>query len=173
MAKRKIVQSVDRALIILEALADEGQPMTLSNLTEKVDLNISTTHRILNTLGERGFTAQEEDSGKYYLGLKAFEIGNAAQKNINLINIAKPYLQKLVDECNETTNLAILDEGEVVYIDQVASTNMVKMFAQIGSRGPAYCTGTGKALLAYEDQDKWPELFEKMDFNKLTSNTKV
>ncbi|ADL11611.1 IclR family transcriptional regulator [Acetohalobium arabaticum] len=173
MAKKKVVQSVDRSLIILEALADKGKPMALSNLAEEIDLNISTVHRLLNTLRLRGFIEQEEDSGKYYLGLKTFEIGNAAKKNINLISIAKPYMQDLVDQCNETTNLAILDEGEVVYIEQVASTNMVKMFAQIGSRGPAYCTGTGKALLAYEDPDQWSELFAKMDFGKFTDNTKV
>ncbi|SJZ75310.1 IclR family transcriptional regulator [Selenihalanaerobacter shriftii] len=173
MAKKKVVQSVDRALIILEALADEGRPMTLSNLAEKTELNISTVHRILNTLALRDFIEQNQDSGKYYLGLKAFEIGNAAKKNINLINITKPYLKELVDKCNETTNLAILDEGEVVYVDQAASTNIVKMFAQIGSRGPAYCTGTGKALLAYEDPEKWPELFEQMEFKKLTTKTKV
>lgn len=173
MAKKKVVQSVDRSLIILEALADKGKPMALSNLAEEIDLNISTVHRLLNTLRLRGFIEQEEDSGKYYLGLKTFEIGNAAKKNINLISIAKPYMQDLVDQCNETTNLAILDEGEVVYIEQVASTNMVKMFAQIGSRGPAYCTGTGKCLLAYEDPDKWSELFAKMEFRKFTDNTKV
>lgn len=170
MAEKKIVQSVDRALIILEALADEGKSMSLSNLTEKVELNISTVHRILNTLSNRGFIEQE-DSGKYYLGLKVFEIGNAAKKNINLINVAKPFLQKLVDECNETTNLAILDEGEVVYVDQAASTNMVKMFAQIGSRGPAYCTGTGKALLAYEEQEKLEQLLERIELSKLTDET--
>jgi len=172
MAK-KIVQSVDRALIILEALAEAGSPMTLSNLAEEIELNISTVHRILTTLGERNFIEQKQESGKYYLGLKAFEIGNAAKKNINLINVAKPYLQKLVDECNETTNLAILDEGEVVYVDQAASTNMVKMFAQIGSRGPAYCTGTGKALLAYEPSDKRVQFFEEMGLRKLTEKTVV
>ncbi|MCK8824994.1 IclR family transcriptional regulator [Fuchsiella alkaliacetigena] len=172
MAEKKIVQSVDRALVILEALADEERPMTLSNLSEKVELNISTVYRILHTLIMRGFAKQEE-SGKYFLGLKAFEVGNAAKKNFDLVNIAKPYLQKLVDKCNETTNLAILDEGEVVYIDQAACTSMVKMFAEIGSRGPAYCTGTGKALLAYVEQDELAELLEQMELRKLTENTKA
>ncbi|MBM7623917.1 IclR family transcriptional regulator [Sporohalobacter salinus] len=173
MVKKKVVQSVDRALIILEALANKGSPMTLSSLAEKIDLNISTVHRLLNTLRVRGFIEQEEDNGKYYLGLKTFEIGNAAKKNIDLITISKPYLQDLVDQCNETANLAILDKGQVVYVDQVASTNMVKMFAQIGSRGPAYCTGTGKALIAYEDPKRWADLFAEMEFQKFTDNTKV
>ncbi|MGM0472436.1 MAG: IclR family transcriptional regulator [Bacillota bacterium] len=173
MADKKIVQSVDRALIILEALAEEEKPMTLSNLADKISLNISTVYRILNTLRQRGFIEQKEDSGRYYLGLKTFEVGNAAKKDINLITIAKPYLQKLVDQCNESTNLAILDEGEVVYLDQASSTNIIKMFAQAGSRGPAYCTGVGKVLLAYQDQTEWADLFEQMDFKQYTDNTLV
>ena len=142
------VQSVERALKILIVLAEAGTPLTLTQIRDKTDLNISTAHRLLHTLMNDGFISQDKDTGKYMLGLRTFEVGHAALYSMDIRTTARPFLQELVDRCNETTNMAILDQGEVVYIDQIESLNMIKIFARVGSRGPAHCTGAGKALLA-------------------------
>lgn len=142
------VQAVDRALSILEALARAEGPVMLSALSAELGLHISTVHRLLNTLARRGFVEQEPYQGRYRLGLKLFEIGNRALYSLDIRAIARPYLRQLVEEFNETANLAVLDGAEVVYIDQVESKNMIKMLARPGTRGPAYCTGAGKVLLA-------------------------
>lgn len=145
---RHTVQAVERALKILIVLAEAGTPLTLTQIRDKADLNISTAHRLLHTLMNDGFISQDKDNGKYMLGLRTFEVGHAALCSMDIRTTARPFLQELVDRCNETTNLAILDQDEVVYIDQIESLNMIKIFARVGSRGPAHCTGAGKALLA-------------------------
>jgi DNA-binding IclR family transcriptional regulator len=142
------VQAVERALKILLILTEAGEPLTLTQIRDRTELNISTVHRLLHTLMNYGFISQDKDNGKYLLGLRTFEVGQAALYSLDVRKIARPYLQELVDRCNETTNLAILDQDEVVYIDQIESLSMMKLFARVGSRGPAHCTGAGKAMLA-------------------------
>ena len=169
--KVKTVQAVDRSLAILEALAKHGSPISLTVLSNNLGLNISTVHRLLNTLIVAGFVEQEPNQGRYRLGLKAFEVGNAALYNLDIRSIARPYLKELVDKCNETANLSILDRGDVVYIDQVESSNIVKMFAKPGTRGPAYCTGSGKAMLAFLSPSELEKNLKVMKFYKHTDNT--
>ncbi len=144
------VQSVTRALMLLELMAKENNTISLSELARKVHLKMATVHRLLNTLMSRGFVEQDKATLRYRLGIKNFEIGNAALMINDLRSMIRPFLKQLAERINETINLAVLDGAEVIYIDQIESTNIVivKMFARIGSRGPAYCTGTGKVLLA-------------------------
>jgi DNA-binding IclR family transcriptional regulator len=169
----EIVQAVTRALSLLEILANESAPVSISELAKKANLKLTTVHRLLYTMMYRGFIEQEPVTQRYRLGLKAFEIGNAALASLDLRSIAHPYLKKLAEEVNETTNLAILDGAEVVYIDQVESTNIVivKMFARVGSRGPAYCTGTGKVLLAGLDLEDVRRRMANVKFVKFTEQT--
>lgn len=167
----KTVQSVDRAIAILNTLAEEGTPMALTSLSAHLKLNISTVHRLLATLIVAGYVQQDLDTGKYKLGIKVFEVGNAALKYLNIPKIAKPFLKELVEKYNETVNLAVLDGQEVVYIDQVESKNVVKMMAKPGTRGPAYCTGSGKMLLTRFSDDELKRLFSKYKFIKHTKNS--
>ncbi|WP_408955394.1 IclR family transcriptional regulator [Natroniella sp. ANB-PHB2] len=166
----KKVQSVDRALDILEILVEVQRPITLSELSKRADLNISTAHRLLNTLVMRGFAAQEE-SGKYKLGLHLFEIAGTLENSMDLKTVVKPYLEEIVEECNETVNLVILDQGEVLYVDQVESTNMIRMFANVGSRGPAHSLGAGKVLLAHLDEEQLDQILDQIELKEFTTNT--
>ncbi|MCK8816713.1 IclR family transcriptional regulator [Natroniella sulfidigena] len=166
----KIVQSVDRALDILEILVEVQRPITLSEISKKAELNISTAHRLLNTLVMRGFAAQEE-SGKYKLGLHLFEIAGTLENSMDLKTVVKPYLEEIVEECNETVNLVILDQGEVLYVDQVESTNMIRMFANVGSRGPAHSLGAGKVLLAYLGEEQLEQVLDQIELTEFTANT--
>ncbi|NLX92167.1 MAG: IclR family transcriptional regulator [Firmicutes bacterium] len=170
----KHVQSLERALNILEVMAREGAPISVTELAEKVNLKISTVHRLLSTLSFRGYVEQDPEDNKYKLGLKLLEIGNSVLNHSSDIRtIARPYLEELVEKCNETANLAILDETDVVYIDQVESKNLiiVRMFAQVGNRGPVHCTASGKALLAFYPEAKIDEIIEKLEMVKYTNET--
>ena len=168
----RYVQSVERVLNILEIMAREGAPITVTELAEKVKLKISTVHRLLTTLVHRGYVEQEDDN-KYRLGLKLMEIGNSVLYYSDIRTVARPFLEELVDSCNETVNLAILDGTDVVYIDQVESKNLiiVKMLAQVGNRGPVHCTSSGKALLAFLPDEKLEETVSKLDMVKYTNET--
>ncbi len=143
-----MVQSVERTLRILELMAEKGHPMALSDISGQLNLKISTTHRLLRTLIIKGFAEQDPYTGKYQLGIKTFRIGNTALYNLDIRAVARPYLKQLVDKYRETANLAILDQGDVVYIDQVESERMVKMIARLGSRAPSHSNAVGKVLLA-------------------------
>jgi DNA-binding IclR family transcriptional regulator len=167
------IQSVTRALSLLELLAKETSTISLSELSHKANLKMATVHRLLTTLMNRGFVEQDNLTLRYRLGIKLFEIGNAALIVNDLRSIVRPFLKQLSEQVNETINLAILDGTEVVYIDQLESTNMVivKMFARVGSRGPAYCTGTGKVLLADLSVDELRKRFSGVEFVKFTEYT--
>ncbi len=167
------VQAVVRALSILEALAEVAEPIALSDLAKKVGLKLATVHRLLATLMSKGYVTQDQLTLRYQLGIKAFEVGNAALASLDIRAMAHPFLKQLRDEVNETTNMAILDGAEVVYIDQLESTNIVivKMFARVGSRGPAYCTGSGKMLLAGLPDDELHHLVNQMVFQRFTQKT--
>lgn len=169
----KHVQSLERALNILEVMAREGAPISVTELAEKVNLKISTVHRLLATLSFRGYVDQSPEDNKYKLGLKLLEIGNSVLNHSDIRTITRPYLEELVEKCNETANLAILDETDVVYIDQVESKNLiiVRMLAQVGNRGPVHCTASGKVLLAFYPESKVDEIIEQIDMVKYTNET--
>lgn len=170
--ENKTVQSVERALNIIEALAEYEVPVHLGDLAEKVKLKPSTVHRLLNTLIIKGFVDQDENS-RYKLSMKLFHIGQSATYSMNIKKIAAPNMLELLDACNETVNLAVLDHGEVVYIDQLESNNIVivKMFARIGNHGPAYCTGSGKVLLADLSKEELQRYISRTTFEKFTGDT--
>lgn len=171
-ANNKSVQSLDRALNILEAMADVSQSMHLRELASKVGLNPSTVHRLLATLQKHDFVEQDERSC-YKLGMKLYTIGKAATYALDINELARPIMQDLLDRYNETVNLAILDHGEVVYVDQLESNNIVivRMFARVGNRGPAYCTGSGKVLLAGLNEDELNKYLNNTELQAFTGNT--
>lgn len=161
----KLVRSVLRAFSLLEILAKENSPLSLSELAKRAGLSVSTAHHLLNTMLNKGFIEQETSTSYYQLGYKAFEVGNSVLAVNNLKKAARPFLNQLVEKVNETANLAILDGAQVLYIDQVESTNMiiVKMFPGVGSRAPAYSTGIGKVLLTDLEEDELRERLSELE----------
>ncbi len=172
-AREKPVQSVERTLRILEALAEWGHPMSLSEISSRLDLKNSTTHRLLRTLILRGFAQQDPNSGKYKLGIKTFSIGNTALYTLDIRTVARTFLKELVFNYQETANLAILDGWNVIYIDQVESEKMVKTTAKLGSRCPSHCSAVGKVVLASFPQKELELYFKECTMERFTSNTIV
>lgn len=145
------VQSVRRALSILSAVGAATQDRDDSgivSISRRCALPVSTTHRLLATLIDAGFATQDPDTGQYRVGLQAFEVGNAFLDHTELRPVARPFLRDLAELTGETVNLAIRDGHDAVYIDQLESNQMLKMFARPGARAPLACTGVGKVLLS-------------------------
>lgn len=151
---RPKVQSVDRTLDVLEALASRRGATGISDLAQIVGLHVSTVHRLLATLVDRGYVRQDPDSSRYHLGSRVFTLANAADLHLDLRLVARPYLERMMRNSGETANLVTSSETEVVYLDQVASLHLVKMFTTPGMRGPLYCTGTGKVMLAFRTPEE-------------------
>lgn len=140
-----LVQSVDRALDLLEAMARADRPLGVGELAAATGLAQGTAHRLLRTLQARGYVRRDA-ARKYALGASAFVLGDAAQRS--LARSAQPHLSELVRLCGETANLAVLEGDEVVYLAQIPSPHSLRMFAEVGRHVPAHTTAVGKVLLA-------------------------
>lgn len=156
-AGRQTVQSVERTFDVLEALAAARQPVSISELSQKLGLHISTVHRLLGTLIERGYARQDESGGRYGIGPRLLELAGGLHEQVDIRQEAHPYLELLASQVGETANLSVRSGNNLVYIDQVQSARLVRMFTRVGSSAPLYCTGSGKLFLAYSGNFE-PEL---------------
>jgi DNA-binding IclR family transcriptional regulator len=147
--ERSGVQSVERTLDILESLVDFGSEVGLVEISQGVTLPLATVHRLLGTLIRRGYVKQNRQNRKYSLGFRALQMGNDMRQRFALRLEARPFLHRLMERTGESANLAVLDDGEVVYIDQAQSSKILRMFTQLGNRVPAHSTGSGKVMLAF------------------------
>lgn len=144
-----IVQSVSRAAEILRCFTYNFAELGISQIAEMVQLNKSTVYGLVNTLVSEGMLEQSEGSKKYRLGIKLFELGCIVQKRMDLSAEARPFLEKLSDKYHKTVHLAIPSEGQVVYVEKISYIGSMVDYSGIGKRGPMYCTGVGKAVMAY------------------------
>ena len=145
------IRVLDRAFAVISVLQD-GKPRSLTELSEEIDLNSSTTFRLLATLNYYDYVERNGETGKYELGLACLELARAYSQTNDVRRAALENLEHLRDETNETIHLGVLNEMEVVYLEKLHGNHAVGlMSSRVGSRLPAYCTGLGKVLLAYED----------------------
>lgn len=139
------VQSLERAFMLLELMADAGGEVALSQLAAESGLPLSTIHRLVRTLVARGYVRQLP-SRRYALGPRLIHLGESSSRTMG--TWAKPHLSRLVDAIGETANLAMLDGDRVVYAAQVPSRHSMRMFTEVGRRVHLHSTGVGKVLLA-------------------------
>ncbi len=165
------VQSVERALIILETLAQAQRGMSIKEISNKVDLAKSTTHRLLTTLMSKGYVIQDNENDDYSLGLKLVEISSSILENLDIRSYAKDALEHLRDVTNESVHLCIHENGEVVYIDKFEGNHTIRMHSKIGKRGMMHCTGVGKILLSGMTKEEISNIIRKKGLPKLTSKT--
>lgn len=159
-------QSLERGLSILSRLAGQRRPLGLVELARAVDLSKSTCHRYVASLVEMGFLEQDPDTRKYQLGPQALVLGFAAISSLELAKVAGRPLQNLADETNYTVNMAVLDGGDIVYIDRrrpARSGFRIELNVQVGARLPAYCTSMGKVLLAHRDPASVRAILDRTD----------
>ncbi len=165
------VQSLERALNILNKLSEYPDGISIAQLSKQVGLTKSTTHRLLATLLNMNYVTKDKVTDKYKLGLQVLFLSRNLLNNSDIVTTAKPYLEKLSREVNETVHLCIEDNGEVIYVDKIESNQTIRMFSRIGSRAPMYCTAVGKVLLSDADHDQFEELVSSMEFIPRTENT--
>jgi len=165
------IRAVDRGLLVLSVLSD-GKPRTLTDLSEEIALNSSTTFRLLATLTYHNYVERDEQTGEYRLGLACLELARAYHAGNTIRRAALPQLERLRDDSTETVHLGVLNKMEVVYLEKLHGLHAVGlMTSRVGGRSPAYCTGLGKALLAYADPQKVREYFGQNDLTRYTNTT--
>jgi IclR family transcriptional regulator, KDG regulon repressor len=143
------VRAVDRALDILLCFTTNETALSMTQISERVEIHKSTVHRLLATLEAKRFLHRDKATGLYRLGFELVELASIVLRDMDLPRWASPYLQRLAAECGETVDLAALDGDHVIYLQVVESPLRLKIAAAVGQRLPAYCTATGKAFLAF------------------------
>ena len=148
------VQSVDRALSILETLAEDDEGYRLSDLAVRTGLSASTVHRLLATLESRRFVQFDRAESKWHVGVRSFTVGASFARRRNFTAQAIPYLRKLRDLTRETANLAVVDDEFIVVLTRMESREIMRSLTKVGGRVAMVTSGVGKAVLAtYSDED--------------------
>ncbi|KKK36797.1 IclR family transcriptional regulator [Mesobacillus campisalis] len=166
-----IIQSVDRALRILDLFDEYETELKITDISEKMHLHKSTVHSLLKTLQSQGYIEQNLDNGKYRLGMKLFERGNLVIRRLDLRTIAKKHLIDLSVKTQNTVHLVILDGREGIYIDKVEGTSATVLYSRIGRRIPLHSSAVGKALVANKTKRELQDLLKGYEYIQQTDKT--
>jgi IclR family acetate operon transcriptional repressor len=167
------VQSLVRALRLINQLAAADDGLTLSELGQQAGLSPSTTHRLLTTLEQERYVHFEPERRLWSVGVQAFVAGNAFLKTRSLVAVARPHMRALMEESGETVNLAVEDEAEAIYLAQVECRQMMRAFARPGARVPLHCSSVGKALLSAIPEAELPRILHQRGLPRVTIKTKI
>lgn len=170
---RRSVQSVDRALDLLEALVAADGEVAITAVATRTGLHVSTVHRLLATLLRRGYVRQNPETSRYYAGGKLATLAEGRSRFGELRLRARPLLRALTDATRETANLVVLDDLQAEYIETMPSPQVVRLFTVVGNRTPLHATGAGKALLANLPAARRDALLERLDMRGYTARTIV
>ncbi|MCL6478619.1 MAG: IclR family transcriptional regulator [Peptococcaceae bacterium] len=163
------VQSVERALAILDALGRKPQGYGCTELGQLLGLHKSTVYRIISTLQAYGFADKDPQTDRYKLGTKIMYLGLEALNSLDFRKVAIPYMQELAQISRETIQLAVLDGNEVLIVEQVLSPEAITV--NLGLRSQIHCTATGKVLLAYLPTDNAINILKSQEIHQYTINT--
>lgn len=163
--------TVGKALEVLDMVALANRPVRFSELLAQKTFPKATLYRFLQTLTNQGMLGYDEDRGTYSLGVRLVRLAHSAWAQSSLAPLARPYLTELTEHSGHTIHLAQMDQGQVLYVDKRNATQPVEMFSSAGKVGPAYCTGVGKAMLAFMPDPAVQAAIERQSFHTFTPQT--
>lgn len=169
-AKTQSVPALERALSILESLSKSRHGLTLSQLSRSLALPKSSVHCLLLTFERHGYLHHDDNSGRYRLGLRLFDLANAAVSGVMLRDQAAPFLNQLRESTHLTTHMAVLEHDEVVLIEKVEPLT-ARVNSWIGKRMDVHCTALGKALTAYLPEEQVEALVRRRGMLRHNDNT--
>jgi len=165
------VQSLVRALAIVNRLAAANEGVTLTEVAQQVGLSPSTAHRLLTTLEQERYVHFDAERRLWSVGVQAFVAGSAFLKTRSLVAAARPHMRALMEECEETVNLAVEDQAEAVYLSQIECRQMMRAFARPGGRVPLHCSSVGKALLSAMPDSELAKILHRHGLSRVTIKT--
>jgi DNA-binding IclR family transcriptional regulator len=150
--------------------SSQSPELTMTQISEQLGIHKSTVHRLLATLEQKHFVQRDPLTGIYRPGIRILQMAYLVQEHNDFRQLAAPFLRQLSEENRENVNLTVLDDGEVFYVEVVESPQRVKLAASSGMRLPAFCTASGKAILAFLPQNTMLEIL-RGGMTKHTQNT--
>lgn len=170
MNEEKGVQSIERALDIIESAASSQEGKTLTEISCDTGIHKSTVYRILTTLMNRGYLARKED-GNYRIGHKMIEVISFYISELEIQTEARPYITEISEYLGMSAYMGVLEGDKVVYVEKANAMGSVSTFSSIGLRIPAYCSALGKCLLSGLSKSELEETMKDCSFIKFTPNT--
>lgn len=171
MTQRYLVPAVKRALEIMEFLAEQNSKVGISDIRKKFGLPLSSTANIVYTLTDLGYLERGEKDSSYRLSVKLLGVARRAQERLDLVAQCHRLLEDLVRESGLTGHIAVLREGQSMYIDRVPSNSLVQVNSYVGQRWPAHTSAVGKAFLAFIPEAQLERLLKQMSLSKQTPYT--
>ncbi|MHC1758351.1 MAG: IclR family transcriptional regulator [Negativicutes bacterium] len=169
MAKTKInLQTISRSIQLLRCFDDE-QELGISELAQRLGIAKSTVYGIVSTLENHSFLEQDSRTGRYRLGTEIFRLGTKVKSD--LLNLVKPYMEKLVTDFSETVHLVVPDQCSILYIHKIESPHSMRICSRVGERLPLYCTAVGKAILAQMGEEEQAAVISATSFHPYTPYT--
>ena len=166
-----MIQSVDRALQVLELLRENPRGLGVTEISTALKVAKSTAHRLLMSLEEHKYVQKFGRESTYRLGLKFIEMNYIVTKNLDVVELARPLIETLSAETGEIVHLVMLDGQEIVYIDKVENSSTIRIYSQVGRRAPLFCTAVGKAILAHLNENEAKQMISKIKFKRFTDYT--
>lgn len=163
--------TVGKALEVLDQVASYGRPVKFAELLEASSFPKATLYRFVQTLTSQRMLAYDPERGTYAPGVRLVRLAHAAWQTASLAPIAREEVDKLSADVGETVHLAQLDHAQVIYVDKRNAAEPVQMYSQSGKVGPAYCTGVGKAMMAYLPDAELQLVLEQQSFHRFTETT--
>lgn len=163
--------TVGKALDLLDQVAAIGHPVRFSELLADSEHPKATLYRLLQTLTSQGMLSYDPDRQLYSLGVRLVKLAHAAWRQSSLAPIARPFLDELSNKLGETVHLAQLDHGQVLYLDKRNPAKPLMMFSDAGKIGPGYCTGVGKAMLAFLEDSTREQCIKQQAYHRYTAHT--
>jgi len=164
-------QSVSRALSLLSKLSEEPDGFNLSELARRVKLAPSTAHRLLTTLQLDQFVRFED--GRWLVGVQAFNVGSSYLRARDVSYMSRSYLRMMMQETGETANLALMENGELVYLAQNECPELMRALARPGARAPLTCSAVGKACLAFMPRKDADAMIASAGISQMTRKSHV
>jgi DNA-binding IclR family transcriptional regulator len=164
------VKSAERVLRVFELLAHHTEGLTIKEISGKLSFPQSSTSNLIGTLFREGYLSQDSLK-RYKLGPKLIQMGTLAMESLDISSQGTPYLKKLMEDVQETVFMAVLSERELVYVAKIDNNRSIRTTAQPGYRKPLYCTGLGKAFLAFLPENEKNAILDHAELSPITRNT--
>ena len=161
---------ISKVLRILEAIQSSSSALHLKDISAQTKINKTTAYRFVAHLQREGYLYRDE-AGRYAFGTKLLQLTAGFDPRTTLLEVARPALRRLWKTTQETVNLAVLEEGMVLYVDVIESPHVFRTASRAGMRRPIYSTALGKALTAFLPEERRKSLLEMQEFKALTPNT--
>lgn len=171
MTDPSFMTSLARGLAVVQAFSDSRKPQTIANISQKTGIPRAAVRRCLHTLRELGYV--EAELNNFSLRPKVLTLGYSYLSSTPLTVSAQPYLNDISRTLNESSSMAVLEDGEVLYVARAATSRVMSVALNTGSRLPAYCTSLGRVMLAHLPPDELEQYLAKTKLRAMTENTVV